>query len=373
MRYHEITEAIANPPRALGAYVRKRISELKSIVSARDRAAQIVSANEKLGEPMLNYFLRYGSDNVEAANDLGYAIHIAKNLDRYRPLDQLLSNLEAFLAHGHEFRRYVLNSFAYAEPIPEDAKKTFSVLDTAEVGAEKYGFKPNDPDNAKDEEFVAAMALLEGLRLFDGAYQKGETLWADVSHKIGLIGRGRPEHDAVETLYHATAFVPEILRDGFAAERPLDRRGLGNLGEVNATISFTHDLDLARNLMRSLKEIWMIAHGQLKARQIVSWIRIEGLEKQVSGMYPHGTNLDALNTPEEAVTLYRYWLAFSKMRVDPTFVSPERLLTVMADRKESDIGVLVCEVEISMKDEYFAGESEFRLTPDKVLSVKRQF
>jgi len=385
MRYREIiTEAIANKPRNLGLYVRNRIAGLKKVIALRDKAAEIITANERNGDRMLVQFLRYGSEDYDAANDITVALSTARRLENFRPYEHLLHNLESYLAHGQTFRGFVERSFDYAQPLHPEVDKSMAILDTAEKGAELYGYEPGNPENQHDEEFVAAMHLVEGLKMFQQAYQAGEGIWADVKHKIGLVARGpqRPEHDAVETLYHATAFVPEILREGFQAERPVDRRGLGNMGDVNKTVSFTHDLELARNLMRSLKEMWMIVHGQLTTKQIVSWIRVEGLETQVRGMFDSRvrndpefkskeSNLDSMNDLKQTIMLYRYWLAFSKLRADPVFVSPEQLIDIMKDRKLSDIGVLACQVEIDSNDEYLPAESEFRITPDRVISTKQ--
>jgi hypothetical protein len=177
-----------------------------------------------------------------------------------------------------------------------------------------------------------------------GCLPQIEALEQDIKTKLGVVQaiRGtydvekfRPEHNENETLYHATAYVPEILRDGFQAEPPEDRRGLGNYGRV-VTISFTHDLEIARNIMRSLKEMWMIAHGELTGS-----------------------------------ALYRYWLAHSKLRSDPMMTSPEQVIEMMTNRDLTDIGVLACDVRLEPDDRYLIGEAEFRLPPDRVLSVKQ--
>lgn len=45
----------------------------------------------------------------------------------------------------------------------------------------------------------------------------------------------------------------------------------------------------------------------------------------------------------------------------------------MRTRKLSDIGVLKCEVKLSKEDDYLIGESEFRVSADKVMSVSRLY
>lgn len=46
-------------------------------------------------------------------------------------------------------------------------------------------------------------------------------------------------------------------------------------------------------------------------------------------------------------------------------------IDIMQTRSLKDIGILECEVDLSGKPEYKRAESEFRVTPDKIKSVKR--
>lgn len=145
-------------------------------------------------------------------------------------------------------------------------------------------------------------------------------------------GKYRPDHGEIETLYHASAFCTEVVKNGFSAEKPDDRRGLGG----QELISFTSSLDIAHTLARCLKEVWMIAHGQLTAKQIISWIAKEGLdakqiEQSLGLSHPTG-EIDYFHKPRtrlkklsevtnigDVAKLYRVYLNYSEMRTDPVF------------------------------------------------------
>ena len=376
MRFYEISEAIQNKPYDLGLFVRNRLKETISLKAEFDRAETLINANTRNGEGMLRDWLRYGSENREVADNLDYLISVGRRTDAYFPLDQLAANLRAYLQHGPQFRRYIMTNFDYTPHLPPEALEVISILPSAAAGAQVYGFKPDDPENDRDEDYVEAMGLLQGLTMLAAAIPKAQRLKHNLLTKLAVVGHRandqyRPEHEEVETLYHATAYCTEILHDGFQAEKPAGRRGLGNFGD-QPTISFTHELEIARNLMRALKEIWMIAHGQLTAQRIVRWIRHENIEDKVRSTFGGDPNLDAMHTPIDAVRLYRYWLAFTKLRVDPWFVSPEELLEIMKTRDLKDIGVLACRVKLDAQDSYHAGEAEFRVAASKVQSVSRK-
>lgn len=380
MRYSEIiNEAIQNRPRHLGTYVKNAIAKLTLVIAEMERGAAVVQQHEQ-SEKLLTDILRYGSGDDEAAYAVSDIVRLAHRHDRVFPFVDLMNNLRSYRDHGSQFLGYVLNTFKYATHLHQEARDAFNILDTAEKGAIDYGFQPNDPD----PEYRDAMALLAGLKEMRSAIQKGEMIWSDITAKLGEVKKAsdmssswsgveyRPDHDEVEKLYHATAFMTEILRDGFQAEKPIERRGLGNYGE-QATVSFTHDLEIARNLMRCFKELWMIAHGQLTARHIKDWIEREGLKKSLLGLLPGGPQTyPGMHTEHDAVILYRYWLALNKHRVDPVFTFPERTMEMMKDRKLEDIGVLECDVRLTPEDEYKAAESEFRVPADRVLRVRRK-
>jgi hypothetical protein len=384
MRYRHLHEVIANRPRNMVLYLTNRLKAIDTLITRLAHAKELVHQYAPEGDSIFRYGIRYGAP--EADKDLAHDINRLEYLDLAKnyELETLKQNLESyrqFLGERHvDFLKYIFGTFEYIRPVDAQTRSLLALLPYAEAGFAEYGF--SEADDA-DPEYHAAKQMLTAYRIMAGCLPQIEALEQDIKTKLGVVQaiRGtydvekfRPEHNENETLYHATAYVPEILRDGFQAEPPEDRRGLGNYGRV-VTISFTHDLEIARNIMRSLKEMWMIAHGELTGSAIMRWAESEGITDQLrkswsslsGGPIPWGRSAD----PKKVAALYRYWLAHSKLRSDPMMTSPEQVIEMMTNRDLTDIGVLACDVRLEPDDRYLIGEAEFRLPPDRVLSVKQ--
>jgi hypothetical protein len=380
MRFHEINEAIENRPRNLPLFLKNRVKDLVAIKQEIQEATAIIEKNNtRDGEKMLDMWLSYDENFWDGGSNILYNNLLYTKeyfLERNVPIDRLIDNIKAYLQFGKNHWKYILGTFSYMEPFLE-----LSNFENAEAGAVKYGYKEGDPDNLQDEEYVQAMGLLKGFRMMKHAIDSAKKVFELIKRKLTVIdkilgssyhGNYRPDHEEQETLYHATAFCNEILETGFSSEKPVERVGLGNFGE-QTTISFTHDIEIARNIMRCFKDIWAIAHGELTARTIIRWGQAEGIEERLAKQHGGHPGFDWVKTPEDVVMLYSYYLAHSKIRVNPVFIGVKRLVEIMRDREQKDIGVLACEVRLEQTDEYLLGESEFRLPADRVQSIKRVF
>lgn len=395
MLIHEllVVEAIQNRPRNMPAYLALRIKELDQMLAYLAQAKQMIEANVSDGESIIRYAVRSGSQDTPD-HEHAYDITVLEYFDPDREFQiaRLKESLESYLTYlsqrQHDFLKYVMSSLDDAKKYEQQdyldqAKRAFNLLKYVEPGLEIEGFTG---EYQNEPEYIAAKNLLVAYGLKAKVFQRIIPLEADLRSKLSAIvhirnspyqldpHKYRPEHEAVETLYHATAFVTEILRNGFSAEKPVSRVGVGNFG-TQQEISFTHDLEIARTIMRSFKELWMIAHGQLTAHQILSWAKVEGILDDVKRRWrglterpmPQGRRDD----PTDVAKLYTFWLTFSKTRVNPMLVSVGEIVEMMKDRSLKDIGVLACEVNLEGETDYKIGESEFRVTPDKVLSIKR--
>jgi hypothetical protein len=384
MRYRHLREAIANRPRNMALYLTNRLKALDTLIARLAHARDLVHANVSEGENIFRYGIRNGAPDAE--KDLAYDVPRLEYLDLAKDyqLESLKQNLESYQRfsgeRNYDFLKYVFSALEYVRPIDAQTRSLLALLPYAEAGFAEYGFTAADD---ADPEYHAAKQMLAAYRIMAGALPQIEALEHDIKTKLGVVRaiRGtydiekyRPEHNENETLYHASAYVPEILRDGFQSEPPEGRRGLGNYGRQD-TISFTHDLEIARTIMRMLKEMWMIAHGQLTGDTIMRWAEAEGIADDVrkswghlaGGPIPWSRSAD----PKKVATLYRYWLAYSKMRSDPMMTYPEEIIEMLTNRALTDIGVLACEVRLQPDDRYLIGEAEFRLPPDRVRSVKQ--
>ena len=389
MRYSELVESIANRPLNLKLFLTNRIKEADALLRDFEQASLLIIKNDD-GEMLLRSFLNYVTEDRELTADAGNLAYTARKSQynddfgfaRYLPLKRVRDSLENYLKFGPEFLHYIMNTFKDVEEFPARYLAVFDILDDANKGAAEYGYVEGDPANDDDEDYLNAIGLLAGLRLFRDAFKKATKLLQSVKSKLevivslrshyGGLEKWRPEHGEVETLYHASTHCPEILRDGFLKEKPDDRRGLGNFGGDQNGISFTHEVEIARNIMRYLKEIWMIAHGQLTSKQLLQWADAEKIDKKQ--IYSHiGKPLTAHMSIDDTVKLHRCIISLSKIRTDPVITNPELTLENMKRRSLSDIGVLACECRLTGQDEYLYGESEFRLAADRVISVKRLF
>lgn len=407
MRYREfMAEAIPNRPRNQKMYLTLRIKELGQMLAALETANGLIKSNDnREGLDLIRYALRYAFEDREdpgiEAYDAAYTLNDF-DLNRQYDIERLHQNLESYLQYGnlpgYDFMKYVMATLADVEkeqerPAIQEYIAKFQLaskmLPFIEEGFAKYGFDPNNPADQAEPEYVAAKKLVVAYRVKVRIFDRIVPLQADLRSKLGVIQRMRnhdamllsphkyhPEHGEIETLYHASAFIPEILRDGFSVEKPTERIGIGNFGQQQ-TISFTHDLEIARNIMRAFKELWMIAHGKLTGSQIIGWARAEGIEdgikKSWGGIEGGPLPINRNSNPHEVAKLYRYWLSYSKLRSDPMLTYPWEIADMLKNRKLSDIGVLSCEVRLEQTDEYMVGESEFRLTADRVLpgTIKR--
>ena len=393
MRYYQIMEAIPHRPRNFQVYMANRIKELGQMLDMLTQANELVHQGEE-GEHVLRYAMRAGiADTQYAGQEFSFWRLSHLDLDREFSIARLKQALESYLQFSsarHDFHRYVISALEDAQSDQErnEEYKTewqtgLAMLPYAEVGFEKEGYGPGT-DYENDPDYIAAKKLVVAYRLKAEVFARIVPLEADLRVKMGAIQRVRnhyggadkyrPEHGEVETLYHATAFVPEILRDGFLAEKPANRKGVGNFGD-QALISFTHDLEISRNIMRAFKELWMIAHRQLTMPQLLAWGREEGIDlkkmwgSDVSKPMPMGRDAN----PHDVARVYRYWLALSKLRDNPMLVSPWDIVDTMKTRTIKDIGVLACQVRLEQTDAYQWAEAEFRLAADRVIpgSIKQ--
>lgn len=404
MRYYEIlNEKIVNRPRNLPYYLQKKIAIFNKLVADYNEASRLIKENEYDGGKLAETFLRYGSDFSDAATDISaldwWASSSDSSFKRFE-IENFRDNLESFRKFGSNFLGYILNAFQENDynPWTQRVKDVIDILPTAEKGAQDYGYEPGQ-DHSDDPEYQAAQQYLKGLRLMADVIIESGLQVKEIKEKLGIIykmahdynGKYRPEHEPVEILYHASAYATEIMQSGFQAEKPSFRIGVGNFGTQD-TISFTHDLKIAQDIMRALKDIWMIAHGQLTARQIMGWLQAEGIDYKdqkfvnnvgVGEEIPNEKGFELslpryrvkqvheLKTPEEALKLYNVYLWHSKIRTNPVFAGLDGLLQNMKSRSIKDIGIVACEVELSDEHEYLQGEAEFRVPASAVKSVKR--
>ncbi len=371
MRYRELMEAVNSAPLIIGVYVSNRIKKLKNIKNRFENVVSEISKNRNASE-----YLYKASRNMSGNVDFDYFIDFHKRYDDRLQIILVINALEKFYRGGsynsvENIISIIKNKRGFDDEILSDTLNSMPEIKSRLENEYGDGREVND-----------GLELAKLIKEFIDLVRDTNNLYNELENKFTQVLKVydahysekpyRPDHDEVETLYHATAFATEILENGFDAEKPLDRSGLGNLG-TQKTISFTHSYKIAQDIMRAFRELWMIVHGKLTAKDIVSWIEKEGIDKrEVASLADLKMDHD-LRTVKDTLTLmkmYRGYIAYSKIRTDPVFGDFQKVYDILKDREYNDIGILKCEVEIG-DSEYLKAEAEFRVNPEQVKSIKR--
>jgi hypothetical protein len=389
-----IFEAIVRPPFEPSVYLRTNRKILNGFLSEVGKAAEECKTNDA-GYDMFYRFIKGGSYHTGTEfNDR--CLEPKYIFDRMtRNLADVVDTLDSVMKFGANFLKYLLSSCSIEqlEYYVEQSTDILNALKLVDTGAYEYGYrKPTDYDDEYKEAMVYAGVLKRGAvailgcapRLNDIRVKMGE-----FSRRSAMGGdRYRPDHEEVETLYHASAYCSELVRDGFSAEQPESRKGLGNFGQQKE-ISFTHSLKIAHDIARCLKEVCMIANGELTARDIAKWIAVEKIdpadiehavgasietgepEHPLFGKSTRLRKISEYTDVTHVAKMYGAYLAFSKLRTNPVFTSIHELVVQLKGRSARDIGIISADVRLDKKDEYLYGESEFRVPADRVSNIKR--
>lgn len=365
MKY--VVEKITTIPSNLRLYVSNRIKNLTELHQQLERAKSMIS-NSDNGCRLLEYFYRYGTDYEFHPSIDGSSL--IRNFERAYPLEDLIRNLNNYLQYGKDWYSYCVGTIERRIELYDDYKNLFIHASTVPQGSEQYGYEPNNPANNDDHEFVDAMKLYRAILTLGKICKNAEQIFADITEKFTALAhkqsyildphRYKPKHEAEEELYHATIYANDIAKDGFLQKQPPDRHGLGNYGN-QTTISFTHSIKIAHDIYRCLRELWMIAHGNLSYTTILKWFEAEKLT------VPNDIKQDEYRT----ANLYRAYLWHTNIRGNPVFANITTTVDILKKRKMEDIGILKCKVRLDDDVEYHHGEAEFRLSADRVITVTR--
>ncbi len=362
-----INEAIITPPSNLGHFVRLRQQKLDAIQKRLESAKTIIEA-EHIGDRDFSYLANRVNCHVDLI-EYNIRSHI-------RPIEDIIWSLKSYADHGPTFLSYVISATERFEYPGDLTDAILAFKNIMPIIIEYYGHDPEDPD----DEYLSMMRRYEAVRDGIAALSEAHIITTALYTKLGAVSQRsashsmgrewRPDHEDTEILYHATAYAEEIVRDGFAEEKPIGRRGLGLFGD-QSSISMTHSQNIAVQISRCLKEFCMIANGQLTRKQMWSWIDKEHLrDKVVSTIGGMGILLDGI---VGTAYLYNYYLWFSDIRQNPVFTNIEDITNSLVGRSVDSIGVLACVVALTGKEDYKSGESEFVVSPNQIKSVKRIF
>lgn len=325
-----------------------------------------------------------------SAYDLKYFNFLSQNCEKH--VESLLHLIEIVKSgNSYEFKKfidYIIDRINYIleilntaipkiQDFVDEGKRNYSSAMEWEMSSperikafkENYGEVPEDLSSKLFELPEAISALVSNL---EDAVRKLSVLTQPTKNVDS--DDTRPKSDDIETLYHATINASSILNSGFSNDRS-KVEGIGgsnNLKSGKPGISFTSDFYVAKEVARSLKEMIMIANGELKARHILHWADLEGIKEEVLGLYKgvSGDSLE-LDSIEGTAELYHYYLCTTKSRYNPFFFGAANIVRNLRGRSSKDVGIIVAEVNMRHPDNmYFTAMHEFRVPAEAVLKIK---
>jgi len=213
------------------------------------------------------------------------------------------------------------------------------------------------------------------------AYMKAHLLFQRVmehgSAVLYLLTGTEPPHEAVEILYHASVEARNLYHSGFSKKGPTKARGIGQLGGVLKTTSFTSAEWLAQEIARALLEASYIARGRIRMSDILDHAKKDGILKEVTRTFwgVHGCAPDdpvVSSSGFHVMDAYRYYLAHAERaekRYDPLFTGDiEELLTTLENTPKADIGYVAARVDMTHPGiEYLSAMYEYRVPPAAIL------
>ena len=381
-----LKELIDTPIREFPKYLNLR---LKDVLYLKEYGEKVKAEGDELENSYTDEMkdIWYSIDNYSPIGGEKVRVleYFLRNFSRILDVDGFINSIEYIQQYdAKKGMGWILDKFKYMEDrihYITDVQEIFdNNFDDIEPSIMEWGFEPGNHVVKKFMEMLShaksmmpkikqVLAMKEKLEKQLSIMDKMYTAqWGD--------GKYVPDHEKTEVLYHATAFATEILRDGFSVEAPQGRTGVGNYGS-QGTISFTHDLYIAKEIARCLKEVCMIANGQVKLPQVLDWIKRENPDIDLNNlMREEGVSVrnkegPIVVPPDRVVRMYNRFLWSTKMRSNPVFASYKNLITNLTGRNPQDIGVLACKVDMSQMEDYIPAEREVRVPASAVLSVKR--
>lgn len=370
---------LITPPTNLSRYLtvsRDRLKELATKLT--DVSARVTELGTDDNQRLLSSWIRYVDG--ESEYDLVHSCdHFADYRVRRMEIDWLLGTIDSALTYGTSFLHYIPKAADSGTPLTPGEAQLFELMGNAKDGARIYGFDPDHADDFSDPDCQGALDLAKAMLEFGQVYQEVFALKRDLIGRVGAAveiravldpHKWRPQHESVETLWHATLYADDIAQNGFRPSKPDARKGMGNFG-TQSTISLTAEREIAEAIVDCLTDAWDIAHGFVTPADILARIDEEKLDINFRSHFGI-TGLDELKSPEDGIKLLRLYLAFTKARDNPVFVNPDELLQTLTATSRDAIGIVACTTRIDDAAEFIAGEAEFRVTPDHVVSVARE-
>ena len=364
------TAKIQHPPRKLKLFVERIPVKLKSFFKTILDMIEEIQANDP--DEDVTYLLK--DIGYVRMSDLDYLKERIK--EGWRPFQEELENMEhhveVYLENNDtQIRKQILRllSGALGDFQTFWGNQAQEFWETAEAIEEEWRDQIDDPKLTK--RFTRLAKAIQGVS------DLSQEVPAKLTEQLRLIAPRdtiepeRPASEDVEPLYHASIYARQLYRKGFD-EKP---RGTAGIGGSTEGISFTSDLYVAKEVMRSLKEAIMIAKGQVHWDEIMDWARREGIKHELDKYFrpdlrdPRFDKRD----PRKVMDLYKAYLTFSESeggRYNPLFFMEN--LDAFRRANSRNVGVVVADVDMTDPEiRYLAAMHEYRVPPRAVLEISK--
>lgn len=374
----KVTEAITNQPHKFIQYTQNRIKDLERAKKLSEHLLSF-SFNGALGELFrdVDRYVYGIMDNPFDLENLTRESFYENSID----LNHLKFTLESFGIVSNDDIGWLMKSIEYfINAASRSEEKVFSLAQILQHKDDIQEYLKNagwEEDIEYEEEAQATKdfndflnSAVEFEKLISRVIKSKDKYQVILDKYASAFNPGeyRPKHDEVETLWHTTIYANEIAQQGFQKEMPKGRQGLGSYGTMEG-ISFTHSKIHAIEIQRALRELSMVVNGSLNARQILSWIKHEGIDLDQVKRMMDGKSID--DTIESNIKLYNVYLWTTEIRNNPVFANIDKLADVLQGIRPSDIGIIQANINMSKVKEYKKAENEFLVPVDAILKVKR--
>jgi hypothetical protein len=390
-------QALRVPPRDLVRFGQRFIAEMTSSAARAETAyATLREVKEKSN---------VSADHWALMRKLG----IAYLADTLRQVGSIADSARAAMKEGPIDRALLVIFYTAREWHNDVLAPVQQAVDKITPGVVEDYLKDHDLEwNEKYEEgmppaeitpyYDLRMALAECILVYREAEKDWKALQPRWQTDMSAL-----EPAKVETLYHASLVAKKLYENGFEKTIPGDvGLGLGGSKSDKAgkdATSFTYDLKYALDLARAFKELALIAHGEVTAKQILNWAKHEGTADRVADYLIHveggvkgafrikldggdwivrshtgetmGLN-EFYDTPERVAIVYNAYIKHHSFRKDPFILNIQTLVRNMKSIDSAGVGVVAAEVNMEHPDiHYNPGEREIRVPPDAILRTTR--
>lgn len=401
----ESTGKIVLPPRKFGPFISSLKKKILALVDAAEAFDKKVRALDKeldgidgsSMEPLRGWYIEPGRYSPEDLLWFTERISRHKIPDEIKSIEGIVKLIETDKSMTSQeqlkFTGYVADGFKrIGDDLTETTQievaknllaarnwidKTWERYAEPDYGQYHEAVKDKIPHLDRDDLEKFDWMLREAEKISQEAIESANRIKKIAEHAYGPYNdpKWKPKAEKIETLYHASINAAHIYQHGFDQKVP-DTSGLGGSQQHEgnkAGISFTADLYIAKEIMRTLKEAVMIAHGQIKLRHILEWAEREGGSIQESLLKSIKLDKYTDEKPGDVMHVYRLYLAHSRKRYDPLFFGDmHSLMQRFKSVNPRNIGVLVAKVNIEDPDVlYLNSMYEYRVPVSAVVSIEK--